>query len=655
MKATMSKKLLALILALAIALALALALGADAAASAATLVAVPTSANVLVDGKNVDFDAYNIAGNNYFKLRDIAYTLNGSVKQFAVAWDGSKNAISLTSGRRYSIVGGEMTGKGAGNKTPNPTSSTIYLDNREINLTAYNIGGNNYFKLRDIGKSLNFGVDWDDANRTIAIATNSRYRDESGKTSYSASYFGAAQGSAKTLEGRSVLVSIYLSRENPGWDAAGISKSAEHLRIAMDFLISESVEYGKDLEFIYDIETYPDLRYDMSYDGEFAFFTGDSDSEMEPALAEKTNGAIDDFIENSIPYKALADKYGTDSIAYIVFVDKGEGRCYALPNSVGGVSNRYHEKAFMITSDSAPTPATIAHETLHLFSAPDLYKTSVWYGVEATLVNYVKQNYPNEIMYATTSKDSSGVVQYDRVVRKITHLTAYSVGWIPDIAELTQFPNIARDIPCAIISRREYLNGIATWDYSPSGTYSGNFVNGIRTGHGVFEYASGERYDGNWENDTLNGQGVLKCSDGRVYTGNFVNGYISNGTLECSDGTFYTGSFANGYIDGQGTIKYTSGHVYTGSFEKGYCSGYGEMKYPSGHVYVGNWEKNQCSGYGEMTYPSGKVQAGLWKEDKYIGSKDPSFSGESFDSISNVVSNISSGNLSTSESGMYVD
>jgi hypothetical protein len=40
--------------------------------------ASPTSSTVLVNGKNVAFDAYNINGNNYFKLRDLAYTLNGT-------------------------------------------------------------------------------------------------------------------------------------------------------------------------------------------------------------------------------------------------------------------------------------------------------------------------------------------------------------------------------------------------------------------------------------------------------------------------------------------------------------------------------------------------------------------------------------------------
>ena len=64
----------------------------------------PSASTVLVDDKNVAFDAYNIADNNYFKLRDLAYTLSGSAKQFEVGWDGANNAISLTSGQPYTVV-----------------------------------------------------------------------------------------------------------------------------------------------------------------------------------------------------------------------------------------------------------------------------------------------------------------------------------------------------------------------------------------------------------------------------------------------------------------------------------------------------------------------------------------------------------------------
>jgi hypothetical protein len=55
--------------------------------------------------------------------------------------------------------------------------SKIYLDGREITLTAYNIGGNNYFKLRDVMKTFDISVGWDEATSTITLDTAWGYLD----------------------------------------------------------------------------------------------------------------------------------------------------------------------------------------------------------------------------------------------------------------------------------------------------------------------------------------------------------------------------------------------------------------------------------------------------------------------------------------------
>jgi hypothetical protein len=141
-------------------------------------VAAPTSHTVLLNGGQVAFDAYEIADNNYFKLRDLAYTLSGSAKQFSVEWDGEANAITLTSGQPYAQVGGEMESKGLDDKTPIPTTAKITLDGRAVTFTAYEIDGNNYFKLRDIAQALDFGVVWDSTQDTVVIDTSTGYTPE---------------------------------------------------------------------------------------------------------------------------------------------------------------------------------------------------------------------------------------------------------------------------------------------------------------------------------------------------------------------------------------------------------------------------------------------------------------------------------------------
>lgn len=145
--------------------------------------ATPTASLVYVNGNTVSFDAYFIDGNNYFKLRDVAYMLNNTEKQFAVGYDGAANAISLISAQMYTPVGGEMIAGNSGAKPYIPTSSKIIKDGVEIQLTAYLIDGNNYFKLRDIGEAFNFGVDWDGAKNAIMIDTKKNYTSEVAATS----------------------------------------------------------------------------------------------------------------------------------------------------------------------------------------------------------------------------------------------------------------------------------------------------------------------------------------------------------------------------------------------------------------------------------------------------------------------------------------
>ena len=43
-----------------------------------------------------------------------------------------------------------------------PSWSPIYVDGQQVQMTAYNIGGNNYVKLRDIGKAVGFNVYFQD-------------------------------------------------------------------------------------------------------------------------------------------------------------------------------------------------------------------------------------------------------------------------------------------------------------------------------------------------------------------------------------------------------------------------------------------------------------------------------------------------------------
>ena len=139
--------------------------------------AKPIASKVLVNGTPIEFDAYTINNNNYFKLRDLAQALSKTDKNFEVAWDGKKNAINLISNKPYTPAGGELV-KGDGKaKAATISTAKIFKDGKEISLTAYTINGNNYFKLRDIAKAFDIGVTWDSKTSTIGIDTSISYTE----------------------------------------------------------------------------------------------------------------------------------------------------------------------------------------------------------------------------------------------------------------------------------------------------------------------------------------------------------------------------------------------------------------------------------------------------------------------------------------------
>ena len=153
---------------------------------AKTAVANPTTSKIFVNGKEVAFDAYNINGNNYFKLRDVALTVRKTAKQFEVQWDPTmiytndegkqaRGGIALFSGKAYTTVGGEMK-KGDGiAKNCVLTTSPITKDGKPVQFTAYNINGNNYFKLRDLGEAFDFNVSWDGQLKAVVVNTSESY------------------------------------------------------------------------------------------------------------------------------------------------------------------------------------------------------------------------------------------------------------------------------------------------------------------------------------------------------------------------------------------------------------------------------------------------------------------------------------------------
>ena len=55
------------------------------------------------------------------------------------------------------------------------STNRILVDGQEVHLTAYNINGNNYVMLRDIGREVGFNVYWNDDARCVQVESDKPY------------------------------------------------------------------------------------------------------------------------------------------------------------------------------------------------------------------------------------------------------------------------------------------------------------------------------------------------------------------------------------------------------------------------------------------------------------------------------------------------
>ena len=54
----------------------------------------------------------------------------------------------------------------------------IFVDGKQVPMETYNINGNNYVKLRDIGKEVGFNVYWDSGNGYVQVESGTSYTGE---------------------------------------------------------------------------------------------------------------------------------------------------------------------------------------------------------------------------------------------------------------------------------------------------------------------------------------------------------------------------------------------------------------------------------------------------------------------------------------------
>ena len=145
------------------------------AGAVADLPATPTRTkgqSVYVGNTRVYPTGYNIADNNYFKLRDL-----GKLAGFGVDWDETTCSVLISTERTTpdlsNMVDMALTGS-----TAKLSPQTFKVDGEQVAIKSYLIRGNNYVKLRDIAKEVHFGVDFELATKKVTIDPDGVYIDD---------------------------------------------------------------------------------------------------------------------------------------------------------------------------------------------------------------------------------------------------------------------------------------------------------------------------------------------------------------------------------------------------------------------------------------------------------------------------------------------
>jgi len=120
------------------------------------------------------------------------------------------------------------------------------------------------------------------------------------------------------------------------------------------------------------------------------------------------------------------------------------------------------------------------------------------------------------------------------------------------------------------------FTGSKTVDYEGGASYSGDFVNDLCHGKGIYTHADGSSYSGEFAKDLMHGKGTYKWASGCKFEGVFVNGkQKGKGIYFWADGSSYFDNWEDGIHNAEGTytdVKHKKYHniysVYIKSVEE---------------------------------------------------------------------------------------
>ena len=230
------------------------------------------------------------------------------------------------------------------------------------------------------------------------------------------SFYDGGQGSAGSLRGRTVIVSIFTDDAGTSWNANSqednemIYDTLDNLSISTAYLTEQAARYGSDAEFIWDWELYPDLYYTASFEESLVTEYGDM------------YNVQNEWVEKNVHTETLRNTYSADNVIYFFFFNTDYTN-QVNPWYLGySCSPDYYIEfcnIYIRFDDYFLTkPASYAHEMMHCFGAHDLYYANEF--IPSEYVEHLESIYTNDIMYT--------VCDSKEIFNDFSDLDAYYVG-----------------------------------------------------------------------------------------------------------------------------------------------------------------------------------------------------------------------------------
>ena len=294
-------------------------------------------------------------------------------------------------------------------------------------------------KLKEISESFNtHNTDTRPVHVVENTVSESAVNIEPKKEQTHPAYYGG-NGTVKSIDGTTVVVSIFASDESSSWnwnnqnDLDTYSAAYWNLMEAGEWLEGEAGRYDASTEIICDWMEYNELYRE-------AYFS-------EQMLKEETYtfDPMSDYVNRYIDSAGIMERFNADSIVYIFYFngnDNNKTWAYAYPVFSTVKENNWQNEVILLNCGNPSyimKAGTIAHELLHTFGLPDMYYANE--RITQAYVDYLGNINSDEIMFGHADWD------YYDIQPHFTELDAYYLGLTSYSEDLYEW-GLGSDIFC---------------------------------------------------------------------------------------------------------------------------------------------------------------------------------------------------------------